>query len=624
VAAERAAPQLMSNMKLEVRALLAVFLAPALGRAAEYYVAPAGDDSAAGTEAAPWASMAQAQSVAAAGDTVYFRAGTYAYTKGTSTCSSDTATINAIELKKSGSAGKLISFVAYAGEKPVFDFAGIKDSCRVTGFRVTGSYIELKGLEVRGVPQNNTANHESWGVWNSGSNNVFELLDLHDNMGPGLFIADGGNNLVLNCDSHDNYDPNSSTGPGTNADGFGCHIGASGKGNVIRGCRSWYNSDDGYDLIQAQVPVTIENCWAFNNGYRSGTTTSSGGDGNGFKGGGYGSPPTNVPATPPQHTIRECVSFRNRASGFYANHHPVANFWYNDTAYDNKSANFNMLGLDGSTAINVGVLRNCLAFTGTALANGSGGMVDDQFNSWDSSLGVSVSAADFQNTDVTGWDAPRQADGSLPVLTSLHLASGSDLIDAGTDVGLSYAGKAPDLGAFETGLAASGAGGTLGGAGGGGGVAGRGAAGSMNTGGVAETGGRGGGSGGRGAGRGSGGAQDATGGAGTTSAGAPGVSGMGAMGSGGTAPSGAGGSALGGAGATSAGASGLVGGAASNPGPVAGGATVSAGGAGADAGAANGCGCRASTRGGSATNTLVLIAFLAWMRRRRATLRLTC
>ncbi|MCX3290194.1 pectate lyase, partial [Streptomyces sp. NEAU-H22] len=36
-----------------------------------YYVAPNGDDSAAGTLAAPWRSIARAQAVATAGDTVY-------------------------------------------------------------------------------------------------------------------------------------------------------------------------------------------------------------------------------------------------------------------------------------------------------------------------------------------------------------------------------------------------------------------------------------------------------------------------------------------------------------------------------------------------------------------------
>lgn len=614
---------------VSLSALVGAFALPRVAAAAEYYVATTGSDSAAGTESAPWASFAHAQSSVAAGDTVYFRAGTYAYTAGTSTCSSDTATINAIELTKSGSAGKLITYAAYTGEKPVFDFAGIKDSCRITGIRITASYVHLLGLEIQGVPQNNTANHESWGVWNSGSNNVFELLDLHDNMGPGLFISDGGNNLVLNCDSHDNYDPNSSTGPGTNADGFGCHIGASGKGNVFRGCRSWYNSDDGYDLIQAQVPVTIENSWAFYNGYRSGTTTASGGDGNGFKGGGYGSPPTHVPATPPQHTIQQCFAFRNRSSGFYANHHPVANYWYNDTAYDNKAADFNMLGLDGSTAINVGVLRNNLAFTGTVLSNGTGDMVDDQFNSWDTSLGVTVSAADFQGTDVTGWDGPRQADGSLPVLTSFHLASGSDLIDKGTDVGLTFAGSKPDLGAFETGLPADGSGGA------GGASSGAGA----SNGGATSGGGRGGaatgGSGGRAMTSGGSGAEPPSGGAstgGTTST--PGGAGGtqtngGATTTGGTGTNGAGTSSNGATGATGAnsgtsgGASGTAGAAAGRVGGT-GGTTAGTGGtSGTDASTDNGndtggCGCRVSERRSPAHALWLLACVGMLVRRRRA------
>jgi uncharacterized repeat protein (TIGR02059 family) len=62
---------------------------------------------------------------------------------------------------------------------------------------------------------------------------------------------------------------------------------------------------------------------------------------------------------------------------------------------------------------------------------------------------VTVSDGDFQSVSTTGMDGPRQADGSLPVLNFLKLAKGSDLIDAGVDVGQAYDGKAPDLGAFE-------------------------------------------------------------------------------------------------------------------------------------------------------------------------------
>ena len=55
----------------------------------------------------------------------------------------------------------------------------------------------LKGLEVTGVPQNNKLNHESWGIWISGSNNTFEQINTHHHMGPGLFIQNGGSAPVM-------------------------------------------------------------------------------------------------------------------------------------------------------------------------------------------------------------------------------------------------------------------------------------------------------------------------------------------------------------------------------------------------------------------------------------------
>src|SRR3954451_10867031 len=92
-------------------------------RAESYYVAVNGNDMNAGSEAAPFASWAKAQSVAAPGDTVYFRGGRYRYTQATSDCGGSTsATVNAIVLSKSGTADKLIRYWAYPGETPIFDF----------------------------------------------------------------------------------------------------------------------------------------------------------------------------------------------------------------------------------------------------------------------------------------------------------------------------------------------------------------------------------------------------------------------------------------------------------------------------------------------------------------------
>lgn len=421
-----------------------VVASAAVSRAAGtvYYVAPTGNDNAAGTQAAPWASIAHAQAVVQPGDTVYFRGGTYAYTHANSTCASQTARVDAITLNKSGSSGSPIHYWAYPGEKPVFDFSSMTDDCRIKGIDVTGSYLHLKGLEVTGVRQNNNLNHESWGIWVSGSNNTFEQLNTHNNMGPGLFIQDGGGNLVLNTDSHDNYDPLSSSGAGSNADGFGAHISANHPGNVFRGCRAWWNSDDGFDLINAYSSVTIENSWAWRNGYLPETTTASG-NGNGFKAGGYGGSYVTGGA---KHTVRLSVAFSNRASGFYANHHTVADDFFSNTSYGNHP-DFNMLGVDSSgAAVGLGNLRDNIAYTGTLTSNMTG--TNASYNSWN--LGLSLSDSQFQSVSTSGWNAPRQADGNLPVLPYLHLAANSSLIDKGTNVGLPYHGSAPDLGAFET------------------------------------------------------------------------------------------------------------------------------------------------------------------------------
>ena len=407
-----------------------------------YYVAPGGSDSAAGTKAAPWATIAHAQSVVTAGDTVYFRGGTYTYTHANSSCSSDTGTVDAITLNKSGSSGELISYLAYPGETPVFDFSGMTDDCRIKGFDVTGSWIHLKGLAVEGVPQNNDLNHESWGIWISGSHNTFEEINAHNNMGPGIFIQDGGYNLVLNCDSHDNYDPLSSSGAGSNADGFGAHIPAGNPGNVFQGDRAWWNSDDGFDLINALSSVTIVYSWAWRNGYLPETTTPSG-NGNGFKMGGYGG---GYVSDGVKHTLEFSVAFDNRAAGVYTNHHTVANDYYNDTSYDNHP-DYDLLGVapDGS-ATGLGILRNDIAYGGTLLSNSDG--ANAAYDSWD--IGVTMSDSQFLSVSTTGWDAARQPDGEKPNLPYLHLAPDSTLIDAGVDVGLPYNGKAPDLGAFET------------------------------------------------------------------------------------------------------------------------------------------------------------------------------
>lgn len=433
----------MTDQRIRAAALLLLAAGPA--GAATFYVAPGGNDAAAGTEAAPWQSFARAQAAVHPGDTVYFRGGRYAFTRATTACATRRATVAGVVLDKSGTEDAPIRYWAYPGETPVFDFSAMKDDCRVKGIEVAASWLHLKGLEVTGAPQqpDNRLNHESWGVWINGNHNVFERLDLHHNMGPGLFIKDGGWNLVLNSDSHHNYDPYTSNGAGQSADGFGAHVGAGHPGNVFRGCRAWANTDDGFDLINAYSPVTIEHSWAWQHGYLPGTHTSlEAGNGNGIKAGGYGGKyvPNGV-----KHVVRFSVAFDNKVAGFYANHHPLALDFFHNTAFGN-AVDFNMLGVapDGA-AVYLGTLRNNVAYPSGARLKVAG--ADSASNSWD--LNLDLGPRDFDSVAASGWDAPRKPDGSLPDVPMFHPAAGSHVLDRGADVGLPYRGKAPDLGAFE-------------------------------------------------------------------------------------------------------------------------------------------------------------------------------
>ena len=231
----------------------ALFAAAPAANAAEYYVATTGDDDAAGSETAPFATVERAQMAAAAGDTVFIRGGVYEF-------SGTTRTVG-VAFTKSGSADRRIQYFAYPGEQPIFDLFELTPQQRVTGFDVTASFIHLRGLEVRGVQQEIVG--DSWGVRVRGNDNVLERLDVHHGEAPGIFIAgSAANNLVLNCDSHHNYDP---LEDGGNGDGFGCH--STGAGNVLRGCRGYWNSDDGFDFINSSGACTVEGSWVFNNGY---------------------------------------------------------------------------------------------------------------------------------------------------------------------------------------------------------------------------------------------------------------------------------------------------------------------------------------------------------------------
>jgi autotransporter-associated beta strand protein len=400
--------------------------------AAEYYIAPTGgsDTASSGTLANPFATFSYAIGRLTPGDTLYVRGGTY-----------DLSSKISISSSKSGTETLPYTLAAYQSELPILDFSG--ESSGAQGIQLDGNYWTIQGLTIQ--------NARDSGILIRGSYNLINQLTLTSNQDSGLQISGSGslhpsNNLILNTDSYANYD---AANHGENADGFAAKFRDLGTGNVFRGVRAWGNSDDGFDFWEAACGVTVENSWAFNNGFNNWGDTAWAGDGNGVK----------LGHDSGTHLIQNVVVWGNRLNGIDVNGNATAIEVPDDpidhgvivenvTAYNNGWDGANKTGynflFDESFAH---VVRNNVAYLGgKGNANIYTGVVNDH-NSWN---GLTVSASDFLSLDDTIATGPRQADGSLPVSDFLQLARGSRLIDAGVDVGTPYNGNAPDLGAFES------------------------------------------------------------------------------------------------------------------------------------------------------------------------------
>jgi len=395
-------------------ACLAACLLFAAGASARpYYVSTSGDDSNAGTFESPFKSISKAVGLVAPGDTIYLRGDTFAVS----------TTIN---LSRSGASGNMCYLLAYPGERAHLECSTMALGLR--GINLTGSYWYIRGVDIARAGDN--------GMVITGSNNIVEFCSFCGNRDTGLQLYNGAsNNRIINCDSFDNADPTSE-----NADGFAPKL-SVGSGNSFYGCRSWQNCDDGWDgyLRGADgVATTLEHCWSFCNGYLSnGSPSLPDGDGNGFKMGGSDNKDL-------AHTmvLRNCLAFDNRVKGYDQNNNKGSMTLLNCTAYRNGTNYSINQPLDSGQTVTV---MNCVALGAYGSLAAS---AEQATNSWMNPF--SVSTVDFISIDTNGARGPRKYDGSLPDIPFMRLAPGSDLIDAGTNVGIAYNGAAPDLGAYET------------------------------------------------------------------------------------------------------------------------------------------------------------------------------
>lgn len=402
------------------------------------YLAPDGRPDAPGTLAAPFGSFRAAQAQIQAGDTLWIRGGRYRLTNDDIT-RSVRQYARVIELDRSGTSDARICYFAYPGdERPVFDFTDVRPAgLRVSAFFIAGDWLHLRGFDIVGVQVTVKGHTQSECISaRGGSHCIFEHLAMHHGMAIGYYQTAGSYNLVLNCDAYCNYDPYSEGPYGGNVDGFGGHVlDARSTGNVFRGCRAWWNSDDGFDLINCQSAFVIDHCWSFLNGYQP-ESMERAGDGTGFKAGGYGmNEKVRKPKVTPRHTISHCIAYLNKNKGFYANHHLGGLTWINNTGYRNPS-NFCMLN-----RLSADVRRDTLGYDHILVDNlsleplSAGRHVIDIDTARCVLGGNSFGPApdpehpilrdprpdDFLSLDPEQLKAPRQPDGSLPDIDFLRL-----------------------------------------------------------------------------------------------------------------------------------------------------------------------------------------------------------
>lgn len=426
--------------------------------AATYYCSPSGNGNG-NSYNTPCSLTEGINKLTTGGDTLYLLGGQY----------------NLGNTKISGkngiSSSRYIVISGYPGETAILDFRSTAYGTRGLQISSNCTYLHIKDLTLRYSGKNN--------LYNEGSYCLFEHLDIYGSSDTGCQMKNGGNNIIKNVDSHDNFDYqhyNSSqlADFGGNADGFADKQ-FTGAGNHYIGCRAWNNSDDGWDFFQrvSTSETVLENCICYQNGpaeynmqghprYQTdrtwfdqinGTTVTSRygtqvsvtmqhypnmGNGNGFKlGGDY---------TAHNVLIHHCLAVSNTVRGFDQNNNSGIMRVFNNTSYAN-ARNYGFYANQTGCTLTI---QNNISYPLSAQVDiSSSTLLANDHNTWNSSTGVSLSAADFVSIDTTQILGARLPNGEFS-MTIFHLSPSSDLIDAGINVGLPYMGTAPDLGWVET------------------------------------------------------------------------------------------------------------------------------------------------------------------------------
>jgi hypothetical protein len=475
------------------RLIISIFLLVSLiANSATYYVATTGNDGASGDITHPWVTWQKAFITAVAGDTVYFRGGVWEPTTqwygGNNICYIKPTS----GIGHSGTPGNPICYFNYPGETPILDCkyihtAGNYNTCLLIQ---DADFLNFRGLTIRNVYQR-TSNVSVVGInVYYGSNFNFENISIHDLGGRAWALMSYNLSFAydtvrwINCDVY-NLADSLAEESGNLADGWKVVTNLKRQYYYWDGCRAWNTSDDGFDVGGLGGMVILNNCWAFNIGHLSH------GDGNGFK------ISTIDSVSYPTKILIHCLAAFCHGYTNSANAIEEIDYQVSDTSYHRTNARIynctfykNDMGPGANTNalwhFRNSVYRNNISYMNrvinTAVPPGVRMNVviydypyPESHNTWDAldprpaswppwfveTDSVTVNEASFVLTDsvagITQLMSSRKVDYSLPDVTFLHLASGSNMIDAGiqvppwdnANVTLSYNGVHPDLGYAE-------------------------------------------------------------------------------------------------------------------------------------------------------------------------------
>ncbi|HQK69456.1 MAG TPA: SwmB domain-containing protein, partial [Bacteroidales bacterium] len=439
-----------------------------------YYVATNGKDSNPGSFSQPWGTWGKAftSTSVKAGDTIFIRGGVYNITVNNG---------SGYRVTRAGTADNLIVYSNFPGEIPILDCSNVQTTTQypvaVQASTSDGAnYVKFIGLTVRNHPQYRK-DVMTW-VKGFGCENgffTFENCTAYNIEGHGFdsYFYNGypivnGAHTFINCDAYVCYNPEVISGylPGNAGVGFNSQnwYGTEGHAYAIN-CRAWECGDQGFSWNGEHYCEAV-GCWSFNNGKLQG-------DGHGFK---LGWHDREYPAAGRLNVVnKNCIAAYNRASGMTTNDSGEGiatgmniynNLIYHNGYSDHPSWRY-QYGLyvyntpDDDSDELLRIFRNNICFDNAygEVYVASGAYYTHSHNSWDG--GATITAADFKalpESQVAGislLSSPRNQDGSLPDLGDyFQLADNSDAIDAGLNVGIPFAGEAPDLGFLETKVAA--------------------------------------------------------------------------------------------------------------------------------------------------------------------------